>query len=154
MGPHLRCHVRFGYTKLSDDPSDPLPLTPNHILLLRSGPTLPPGLFGERDLYRRRWRQVQYLADVFWTRWIKDYLPTLQSRNKWLKPETNLSPGDLVLIRHEHTPRGQWPLGLIQRVFPGSDGLVRSVQVRTASGDYERPITKICLLEAKGCDIM
>ena len=28
-------------TKLSDDPRDPTPLTPNH-LLLRSGPALPP----------------------------------------------------------------------------------------------------------------
>ncbi len=40
-------------TKLSDDPSDPLPLTPNHLLLLRSGPTLPPGAFVKQDLYRR-----------------------------------------------------------------------------------------------------
>ncbi len=42
-------------TKLSDDPSDPLPLTPNHLLLLRSGPTLPPGAFVKQDLYRHRW---------------------------------------------------------------------------------------------------
>lgn len=45
-------------TKLSDDPLDPLPLTPNHLLLLRSDPTLPPGAFVKQDLYRCRWRQV------------------------------------------------------------------------------------------------
>ncbi len=44
------------------------------------GPTLPPGAFVKQDLYRRRWRQVQYLADVFWCRWLKEYLPALQQR--------------------------------------------------------------------------
>jgi len=53
-------------TVVSDDPNDLEPLTPNHILQLRSGPTLPPGKFVRQDLYcRRRWRQVQYLADSF-----------------------------------------------------------------------------------------
>ena len=53
-------------TKLSDDPDDPLPLTPNHLLLQCSGQDLPPGRFVQEDTFRRRWRQVQYLADQFW----------------------------------------------------------------------------------------
>ena len=52
-------------TKVSDDPRDLEALTPSHLLLLRSGATLPPGTFKREDLYsRRRWRQVQYLSDV------------------------------------------------------------------------------------------
>ncbi len=70
-------------------------------LLLRSGPTLPPGAFVNQDLYRHRWRQVQYLADVFWCRWLKEYLPALQQRQKWLQPKRNLQVGDLVIILHE-----------------------------------------------------
>ena len=70
-------------SKVSDDPNDVEALMPNHLLLLRSGPTLPPGLFRREDLYsRRRWRQAQYLADVFWRRWIREYLPSLQERQK------------------------------------------------------------------------
>ena len=38
-------------TKLSDDPRDPEALTPSHLLLLRSGPTLPPGVFSKGDCY-------------------------------------------------------------------------------------------------------
>lgn len=56
-------------TKVSDDPNDLEALTPNHLLLLKRKPLLPPGLFKDDDLYsRKRWRQVQYMADLFWKR--------------------------------------------------------------------------------------
>ena len=138
-------------TRLSEDPRDALPLTPNHLLLLRSGQSLPLGRFTINDTYKRRWRQVQYLADVFWTRWLKEYLPQLQHRQKWLHPQRNLQVGDLVLVRYENTPRGKWPLGLILATYPGEDGRDRSVQVKTQAGVYNRPTNKICLLEAS-CD--
>ncbi|XP_014663229.1 PREDICTED: uncharacterized protein LOC106805948 [Priapulus caudatus] len=146
-------------TKLSDDPRDDKPLTPSHLLMLRSGPSLPPGQFESKDLYRRRWRQVQYLANVFWRRWIQEYLPALQEylpalqvRQKWLKPKCNLKKGDLVIVSQDNTPRNQWPLGLIIDAHLGADGLVRAVEVRTASGTYERPISKICLLEGSATE--
>lgn len=44
--------------KLSDDPNDLEPLTPNRILLMKGKPVLPPGLFKKKDVYIRRWRQV------------------------------------------------------------------------------------------------
>ncbi|XP_061191695.1 uncharacterized protein LOC133199905 [Saccostrea echinata] len=63
-------------TPTSDNPSDLSALTPNHLLLLRSGETCPPGTFSQMDNYvRRRWRQIQYLADIFWRRWIKSIYP-------------------------------------------------------------------------------
>ena len=72
-------------TTVSSDPQDQEPLTPNHLLLLRSESPMSPGLFRREDqLSRRRWRQVQYLADIFWKRWSKEYLPLLQGRQKWL----------------------------------------------------------------------
>ena len=134
-------------TKLSDDPRDPSPLTPNHLLLLRSGPQLPPGVFVKQDVYKKRWRQVQYLADLFWRRWLAEYLPSLQERQKWLDSRRNLEIGDLVLVMYENTRRAQWPLGLITDTYPSSDGIVRSVHVKTQTGSYDRPISKICLLE-------
>ena len=41
-------------TKVSDDAQDLEPLTPNHLLLMRPGPSLPPGTFTREDLYTRR----------------------------------------------------------------------------------------------------
>ncbi|XP_074611043.1 uncharacterized protein LOC141865610 [Acropora palmata] len=97
-------------TKLSNDPRDLEPLTPHHLLLLRAGPTTPPGNFHKNDNYsKRRWRQVQYLADVFWLRWTQEYLPSLQERQKWNKEQRNVAVDDTVLVLDENTPRSSWP---------------------------------------------
>ena len=64
-----------------DDPIDAEPLTPSHLLLLRSNQSISPGVFSEQDQYcQRRWRQIQYLANIFWKRWLREYLITLQQR--------------------------------------------------------------------------
>lgn len=66
-------------TPASNDPKDLEPLTPNHLLLFRANPNLPPGVFVKEDTYcKRRWWQVQYMSDIFWKRCLKEYLPTLQ----------------------------------------------------------------------------
>ena len=70
-------------TTVSDDVRDLEALTPSQLILLRNGSRLPPGEFHTKDVYRRRWRQVQYLANIFWKRWTKEYLPLLQERTKW-----------------------------------------------------------------------
>jgi hypothetical protein len=77
-------------TKVSDDQRDLHALTPNHLLLTQSRQPLPPGVFSKADIYsKRRWRQVQYLVDIFWKRWIREYIPSLQRRQKWLQPKRN-----------------------------------------------------------------
>ncbi|KAL9959824.1 hypothetical protein ACROYT_G033180 [Oculina patagonica] len=101
----------------------------------------------ERVIRSRRWRQIQYLADVFWKRWLSEYLPTLQERQKWRKPSRNLAVGDLVLVADERVHRCQWPLGRIVEVHPGRDGLIRSAKVTTKSSTLTRPISKLCFLE-------
>ena len=137
-------------TVISDDPADLEPLTPNHILHLRSGPSLPPGEFVKQDLYcRRRWRQVQYLANVFWTRWTKEYLPTLQLRSKWLQNQDNVKVNSVVLVVDDSLPRNCWLLGRVVRTMPGSDGLVRCVEIKTKCGMLVRPVHKVCLLESE-----
>ena len=134
-------------TVVSDDPNDLDALTPNHLLLPGSQFLLPLGLFDREDLYvRRRWRQIQYFADVFWRRWTKEYIPILQGRSKWLEERRNFAVGDIVLIVEE-TPRNSWPLARILEVFPGDDGKVRSVKIKTQTTVLVRPITKLCLLE-------
>ena len=92
-------------TKVSDDPKDLEALTPNHLLLPHPGPSIPPGKFSRNDNCSvRRWRQVQYLADLFWRRWLREYLPSLQQRQKWNELRRNVEVNDIVLVLDEKTP--------------------------------------------------
>ena len=84
-------------TLQSDSTDDPEPLTPSKLLLLRSYSSLPPDVFTTVDSCNKRWRQEQCLMNTFWKRWIGEYLPTLQIRQKWLRRRRNLAIGDLVL---------------------------------------------------------
>lgn len=116
-----------------------------------TNPVMPPGLFVKEDLYsRRKWRQVQYLADLFRKRWVREYLPTMQQRNKWNKIRRNFLPGDLVVIVDDSAPRNSWVLGRILKTLPGSKGLVRSVLVQTKTSVLRRPVNKLCLLLEAG----
>eukprot|EP00063_Salmo_salar_P064092 XP_014038927.1 PREDICTED: uncharacterized protein LOC106592141 [Salmo salar] len=108
-------------TTVTNDPNDLEPLTPNHLLHLKAKPVLPPGLFQRSDLYsRRRWKQVQYITDLFWKRWIREYLPLMQERNKWNKTKRNFSPGDLVVIVDDTAPRNSWLMGHVVEALPGA----------------------------------
>jgi len=46
-----------------------------------------------------------------------EYLPGLQERQIWMKPQRNLENGDLVLNKQDCVPRNQWPLGLVVGVL-------------------------------------
>ena len=102
----------------------------------------------EDILLRKKWRQTQVLADHCWRQWLKEYVPALQERQKWLRPRRNAQVGDLVLLVDQDLPREKWHLGRIVRVIRGRDGLVRTVEVKTgSSSSLLRPIQKLCLLE-------
>ena len=116
-------------TAISTDPNDLTPLTPNHLLILRPAMSLP-GEFTDADMYcRNRWRQVQYLAEVFWKRWLKEYLPHLQRRSKWLLETKNLKVGDIVHVIDNNAPRNCWKLGRVLETIQSSDRKVRSVRL-------------------------
>ena len=109
-------------TASSDDARDLQALTPNMLLNMK-GAALPISLLDKNDSYAtQRWKQVQYLSDLFWKRWIKEYLPALQERQKWLKEKKNLEVGDVVLVKDENTSRNSWPLGRVIKVMPDRKG--------------------------------
>ena len=94
------------------------------------------------------WSLVKTLKDLFWTRWSREYLNTLQQRTKWERSRPNVGIGDLVAIIDSSLLRanGQWLLGQIIKVHPGSDNKVRVATVRTATGSYLRSISKLALI--------
>ena len=50
-------------------------------------------------------------------------------------------------MQDDQQPRLRWPLGVITQLFPGRDGVVRTVEVKTASGKLVRSIPRIHDLE-------
>ncbi len=139
-------------TEHLNNPSGPEPLTPNHILTMKSTIILPsPGPFTreEPDL-RKRCRRVQYLANEFWTRWKKEYLLNLQPRQKWHKNRRNLKVNDIVLLQNDLAPRNEWILARVIEVYPGSDGRVRKLRLMVSDTTFDKkvkPITKTAFLE-------
>ena len=58
----------------------------------------------------------------------------------------NVSVDDVVVVREDGMVPTLWPLARVVRVYPGKDGLVRVVDVKTSKGVYKRPVTKLVVL--------
>ena len=132
---------------VSENPNDELPITPNMILLLR-GNSCANMFNSSAETHKSYHKQAQYMSELFWKRWMKEYVPLLQSRQKWILKKRNLKVGDLVFMTDEGMPKGHWPIARVTTANPDQDGLVRKVLIKTKSGVKLRPITKLALLEA------
>ena len=64
-----------------------------------------------------------------------------------LRARGDLKVGSLVLVREDNVKRMHWPIGKVKKVFPGRDGVVRSVELQTAKGHLLRSIQRLHQLE-------
>ncbi|XP_065356304.1 uncharacterized protein LOC135950702 [Calliphora vicina] len=130
---------------VSEDPSDITALTPGHFL--RGAPLM---TFPEQDCSNmsvlNRWEKLKAIHHQFAQRWKTDYLKSQHKRYKWKTSCKNMQIGDLVIVMDDLLPPHEWNLGRIEKTFSGSDGNVRTADVRTASGVIKRPIVKLCYL--------
>ena len=134
-------------TAVSKDLDNLTPLTSNHLLFIKTTCPLPPGTFDTEEKYsRKRWKQVQFLANLFWSRWRREYLPALQTRQKWTRTHRKLLINDIVLVMDRNLPRNVWLLGRILETYPDTFGHVRTARVLTKHSISIRPITKLVLL--------
>lgn len=135
---------------LSEDPSDYSALTPGHFLIGSSMHALPDPDLREIPINRLdRFQRLQEKTQQFWFHWRNDYLKELQRDSKPFRcPSTTLKTGTMVILRDDSLPVIKWPLARIVEANPGDDGVVRVVVLRTSSGTFKRPASKICLLPA------
>lgn len=131
----------------SDNPNEPLPITPAHLQIGRPLECVPkPSYEKVPDNRLSRWQYLDKLRDHFWRRWSQEYLTTLQARNKWTTRSSGINPGTVVLLIEDNLPPQTWKLGIVTAVHPGKDSLVRVVDVKTSTGTFRRSISKLAPL--------
>ncbi|XP_057695896.1 uncharacterized protein LOC130918045 [Corythoichthys intestinalis] len=141
----------LGY--VSSSLHDPDPVTPNVLLMGRLDGSLPQTVYPETALLsRRRWKHSQILANHFWSSFLRNYLPSLQTRQKWQSTRANITDGAVVLLVDPQSPRATWPVGLVISVNPSADGQVRSAVVRVGDKEYTRPVARLVTLPAVSAD--
>ena len=141
----VKCLVNsrpLGYP--SNDPNDLQPLTPNHFILGRATIDAPQGPFTKTKNSRKRFEYIQSLVQQFWSRFQKEYLQTLMRRTKWQRKARQFKVGDVVLVVGDNLARGKWNLARVIEVFPGKDGVIRNVKLKTKTGEYKRSVQKCC----------
>ncbi|XP_067303718.1 uncharacterized protein [Pseudorasbora parva] len=135
----------LGYT--SSSVADVDAVTPNVLLMGRLDGALPSVVYPKSEgLSRRRWRHCQVIADHFWARFIRCYLPTLQCRRKWHGAPGDLTVGSVVLLMEPQFPRALWPVGRVVKVHPSADGHVRSADIQVKDRVYTRPVARLITL--------
>lgn len=68
------------------------------LLMGRQDVVLPQVAYVPSGIGRRRWRHCQVLMDQFWIQYIRSYLPTLQTRQKWQRLAGNVTVDSVFLI--------------------------------------------------------
>ena len=91
---------------VSKDPDHPEVLSPS-VLLTHKQTHIKPVLsnFNAKDMIRHQWKLVPGLSEEFWAKWSKEYMHTLQSRQKWHVPTDSLRVGDAVLMKDDDLHR-------------------------------------------------
>ena len=132
-------------TYQSLNPQDPVPLILNHFLHGQLDSRFAQDAVDSKAFnHRRRWRRVHELVHHFW---LREWLPSLDTKKKWFHEQENFQEGDVVIVMSPDTPRGQWPFGRITKVHAGQDGKVRVVDVQVVKSVMRRPVVKLCTLE-------
>lgn len=132
---------------MSDDPNDPLPITPAHLMIGRPlEPIVKPSYTGIPVNRLSRHQYMNHLREQFWAKWSRDYLSSLQSRAKWTKSEVNVKMGTIVLLMEDNLPVQSWRLGKIVALYPGKDKVIRVADVKTSVGVFRRSVRKLAPL--------
>ena len=110
---------------------------------------MPPEHFdNKRVTYRRRWKYAEQIADHVWKRLIKEHLPILLPRQKWLKRTAPLKVGQTVLIPKGFTPTGFWPIGRISAIDDNDLQHLCQYKVKTKTGTFTIPAIRLEPIEA------
>ena len=119
-------------TKATDDINDPRPLSPMDALcpnaIRQAEGTLGDLPEPTAALMRETWQGNLDILQAFKSRFMREYIPFLQQRQKWNKSTKNPIVGQLVLLIDETKKRRCWKTGIVRQV-EGTSPHLRGVHV-------------------------
>ena len=134
---------------LEDDPKLPV-LTPSSMLCVNSNvlPELQPHCIEMADL-RKRAKHLLKCKEAVWRRWSKEYVCSLREKHRAQATAQGNAPaiGDVVMVRTEERNRGKWPLGIVEDLIVGTDGVVKGAILRPGKSRIERAVQHFYPLE-------
>ena len=114
---------------LSEHSDEHIILTPNFFIMGRqNAQSVPPETIVPKSL-TQQWKDIKMMSNILWEKWLKEYLPVLTSREKWIQKATPLQIGDVV-ITADPSIANSWRLGIVENVIHGSQDQVRQVVIR------------------------
>ena len=133
-------------------------LTPNNLLYGRNICLAPPlnalaedeVPFAENIDLRLQYSKLSEVLKKFEKLWCSDYLTSLKEKhynNLAGHEKCPFQVGDVVLVNLDTHSRKWWPLGLVHKLIPGPDGVIRSAEVKVGTKIYHRSLSKIVFLE-------
>jgi len=109
--------------------------------------------FGDASEIRRKAKSQALIIKHFNNRWRTEYLTALrEAHRKTGDNAQQVKISDIVLV-HDDTARVNWKLAVIESLNKGADDMIRSVNIRTASGRTNRPIARLYPLEVNSPDM-
>ena len=135
-------------TYVEDDVEYPV-LTPN-VLIIGQNLSLPDqNLETENKDLHKRFNYIRKCKEAAWLRWRKEYIKSLRERHnmKTKDPMSLAKIGEIVTVHSDDRNKGKWTLGIITDVFPGPDGSVRAVRVKTSKSYLERAVQHLYPLD-------
>ncbi|XP_015121518.1 uncharacterized protein LOC107044225 [Diachasma alloeum] len=140
-------------TYLAEDTQQLVPLSPD--MFLRDLPD-----YGVPDLDKAdstslnaRVNYHQRLREELRSRFRIEYLGQLKQHGVIKPAVIKIKEGYVVFVGSDNVKRLEWPLARVDQVFPGKDGEIRVVKLKTANGYVTRPIQKLYPLEMSMSEI-
>ncbi len=106
-------------------------ISPNSLLLGRTGPRGDPGTFDFEGYSYKRLRTIQTEVDRFWRKWSQLAGPNLFVRTKWHTAHRNVAIGDIIWLADQNALRSQFRLARVIDVNTDRKGIVRDVYLRS-----------------------
>ena len=93
-------------------------------------------------------RTQALLLQHFTSRWENEYLTLLRREFHRISGNNDckITVGGIVLV-HDDGPHVQWRLAIVEDLIHGGDGLVHATNIRTSTGQTNRPIVRLIQLE-------